>query len=176
LHASVWDARAEQLLQSGRGEAVAITVVPVDGAPLTPELADTIAGYVAERCLPGVRLEIRPFRALNVAIDAMLRVDRTQFVAEDVADAARAALLDALGLGARRLAQPMFIAEVLGVLETVPGAETATATLSVSAATPTTAGQEFRSLGGALRALYPDPDQVAFLAGPADISVRTEDL
>jgi hypothetical protein len=155
---------------------VAITVVPVDGADLTPSLSDAISVYVADRALPGVRISLKPFRKLHVTIDAVLRVDPAQFVALDVADAARAALVDAFGLAARKLAQPLFATEVLGILETVPGAETATATLAIHPATPATPGQAYTSASGALRALYPDPDQVAYLAATADISIRTEGL
>ncbi|WP_221931624.1 baseplate J/gp47 family protein [Palleronia caenipelagi] len=175
-HASVWDARAEQVVRPGRAELVRITVVPANGAPLDTALTKTLKTFVADKALPGTTLEFQGFSQLPMTIDATLRIDTTRYLEQDIREAAEAALINAFALKNRQLGQAFYVAKVLATLEQVSGVETAQATIAVKAGTTTTPDQLFKSRTGALRAVYPRATQVCLLAALSDITLTITGL
>ncbi len=175
-HASVWDARAEQLLRGGRSETVRITVVPAGGTELTEDLKDSLQTHLKARVLPGTTTEIEEFGRLHVTLSAALRADTEQFQKDELRDTAIAALFAAFGLKERRLGQTFFVAEVLAALEALDGVETVQATLAVKSDTTVTDDQIFESSTGVIRAIYPTGQQTAFVEASTDITITVQGL
>jgi hypothetical protein len=172
-HASIWQARADAVMGVGRQQLVRLTVVPADGAAVTPALGATLGDFLLAKALPSTRIELVPYEPLPIRITTRIRVDTSRHVPAKVQDAAVATLLRAFSLRQRRLGQPLFIGEILAALETVEGAETALATFAL-APTAATPERSTASSAGGFSALFPKPGQVAFLAAATDIAITME--
>src|SRR5262249_26518311 len=69
---------------------------------------------------PGLAIEIDPYHLQYFDLEATVRIDPAYRV-EDVLDAARAAVLAAFSFHRRSFGQPVTAAEVIQVIEAVPG-------------------------------------------------------
>jgi len=95
----------------------------------------------------GLRLALRELRIL--ALSARLKVDAA-YAFEDVAARARQALLDTFSFDRRELGQPVYLSEVLGSLQAVPGL------LWADVDTLANLGEETAFLGANLPATRPE--------------------
>ena len=194
-HASVWNARAEEVAEPGAARHVRLTIVPAGGSVLTETLKADIRPVILSRAIPGVRLSFAPFESLILQIGAKVRVDLSAFDRTEVKAASEAALAAALALQARDFGQPVYRSEILAALETVTGVENAVVTaFSYLGSVPAAAAGDAAALAGiasgagpaprsvalrdgALAAIFPQPGQVAHVAaGPAAaVAVTVED-
>jgi hypothetical protein len=181
-HASVWQAKAKQIIAPGPSRIVSLTIVPANGGETGEALRRDLIEFMTDRALPGVRVVIARFggfnamasyEALPVTVEVKAMVDVDRYDKTDVKDAAAAALIAAFSLEHRALGQPFYVAEILAELERVPGV--ASAVVHGFGPKPG-APQPLRatSIGGALAALFATDDQVIFVEHPADVAVMVE--
>jgi hypothetical protein len=171
--AMIWRARAEEVPDGGALRRLKLVVVPSNGSALTPDQIATLRPILLAHALPGVRLDIEPFRPLHLTLAADVRADLLSHDAGDVKAACEAALQAAFGLEARDFAQAAYAAEVMAVLETVPAVETAVITgFGFSSGTPAQAVQ----VDAATAAFFPHPDQVLFLPDNPVLQVNVRGL
>ena len=175
-NASLWGARAVELPSASPLRELRLTVVPAGGAALTTALQDQLRPAILAKAIPGVRLSFQAYQPLYLHITASVRADLTSYDPADVKAAAEAALLRAFALDVRAFAQPVYVAEILAVLENVAQVETALASFDLGPdydlfhpkppgfLRPWPANVAIRD--GAVAALFPGTDQVAHLAAP----------
>ena len=177
-HAAIQDARAASKITQGPGQSVVLTVVPVGGASLESTLEAQVLSFLKPRSLPGVQLHVQGFGALYLSVDLSLRLAEGVFDSARVVSEARAALLHAFGLAQRGLGQPVYSAEILGVIEAVSGVETVEAVLKLGPNTAATQASQARKTPaqtpGTLRALHPTGTQLAYLADATAIAITVE--
>ena len=172
-HASVWQARARQVVGPGPRQLVAITVVPAEGDPTTEKLRQDLAAYVETRAIPGVRVTIEDYEAVPVTLAATVHVDTERFDRDDVRDAAEDALVAAFGLKQRALGQPFYRAEILAALERVEGVSSAIVDdFAARPSAPASLGEA--QAGGVLATIFPKGDQVVVVDLPSDVAVIVE--
>jgi hypothetical protein len=174
-HSSVWRARADGPYPAGRGQVVEVTVVPVDGATDAPTL-QRIHRFVAARTQPGVRVRIVPFEPLPVLLDLSIRVDPRRHAPDAVRRAAARHLAATFDLRGREIAAPLHRTELVAAAERVTGVETAQVVLGPAGGAPAARRRVPDDPTAPLRALFPKPKQVAFVAGPASIAVNVEEI
>jgi hypothetical protein len=176
LHAGLWAARATEIPSASPLRELRLTVVPAGGAPLTAALQNQLRPAILANAIPGVRLGFQAYQPLYLHISAQVRADLASFDPADVKAAAEAALLRAFALQVRRFAQPVYVAEILAVLEAVPQVETALASFDLGPGydltrpEPSGFAQAWPAnvaiRDGGVAALFPGADQVAHLAAP----------
>ncbi|MFJ9406929.1 hypothetical protein [Streptomyces sp. NPDC101393] len=105
---------------TSRRRAVHLTVAGPGGAWFSPEGLARIADTFAAERDPNHPLLLANHVAVDVRADATLAVDE-RYHADDVREAARAALLRHLSFEERSFAQPVYLSEVYRVLQEVPG-------------------------------------------------------
>jgi hypothetical protein len=172
-HASVWRARAKRIIAPGTANVVQITIVPAGGGAITAGLEADLIDFVASKTLPGVRVKIRRYVPLPMRLGATVRVNVARYEKNDVRRQAAAALADAFALQRRDLGAPIFIAQVLTVLERIKGVASSVIgefAIKRGAAAPERTAQ----IGGSVAAYFPTPDQVAFVASAEDIVLVME--
>ncbi len=162
---AVWRARAEEIPGGGALRTLHLTVVPANGAALTTALEDELRLAILSDAIPGVRLTFAEFVPLSLVMAAEVRADLTSFDTADVKAACEAALAAAFALQARDFAQPAYVSEIMAVLETVPEVETAVVT-AFGLATGSPAPANTIERDGAVAAIFPKPDQVAYAPAP----------
>ena len=173
-HASVWQARAKEVMAPGTMRRVRITVVPANGGTVegTP-LQATLIDFVRARALPGVAVELSSFEALPIRIQTKVLIDVARFDKDEVRSAAEAVLAQTLSLARRALGQPVYVAEVMAALETVDGVSSAlVTTFEPKSGAPAPA--RVATIGGSITAIFPTDEQVAHLVVPADATVVAE--
>lgn len=120
-HAGIGKASAA-LLPVGTRPVVHLTLTGEGDLPLslTSDVVANLRAALAELGDPGqgLQLALRELRVL--ALSARLKRDPA-FTFEDVAARARQALLDAFGFDRRELGQSVYLSEILGALQAVPG-------------------------------------------------------
>lgn len=168
-NAAVWQARSALKLAPGREQVVGLTIVPAGGGALTGSLRDALTDFVLAKAAPNTRLEIAGFTPLPVRIQAAVAVDAAHYARDPVKDAVRAALLAAFSLKRRSLGQGLFIGEILAVIESVPGIDHALATFTLASGS---VPRSVPSSAGGYSAIFPGPDQAAFVAAPTDIALE----
>ena len=170
-HASVWRARAKRIMAPGTANIVQITIVPAGGGPITAGLEADLIDFVARKTLPGVRVKILDYVPLPMRLGATVRVNVARYEKNDVRRQAAAALADAFALERRDLGAPIFIAQVLTVLERIKGvASSVIGEFAIKSGVPERTAQ----IGGSVAAYFPAPDQVAFVASAEDIVLVME--
>lgn len=119
--AGIGKAEATRLVAGGR-ELVHLTVAGVDDAPIEQD-SDLLRGLLAA-CRrfgdPGVPVAAAPRTLWNVVLEAHVWIDADR-APELVGPQARTALESALGFDARALGRGAYLAEVVTVLQRVPG-------------------------------------------------------
>ena len=173
-HASIWDARAVEVIHPGRAPEVEITVVPVDGVALDPAQTEGLTSYIRDRALPGTTARIHHFSPVPIKLQATVRADYAMVTEEDLKKEAQAALAETFALSARRLGQPMFVAEVLAALEALRGVVTATAILDLGPTVAARPGLTFTSRSGVIRAIHPLATETAFVSALTDVTITVE--
>lgn len=165
---------------------VRLIVVPAGGGALTPELVADLTAAIGGLAAPGVRLAVEACETLPLHVAATVRADLRAVDRTDLKRAAEKALVRSFGLEARGFAQPVYVAEVLAALERVPGVLTAIVTRfdlgpgrddrlrPTLANRPAPASVAIRD--GTIVAIFPQGNQIAFVDGPAAVSVAVEDL
>ena len=174
-HASVWQAKAKQVLAPGPTQRVSITVVPAGGGATTEKLRDDLIDFVTTRAIPGSSVAIEDYGSVPITIAAKAIVDTQRFDKGDVREAAENILVTTFGLQKRALGQPFYIAEILAALEQVEGVSSA---IVVAFARKPGAPEPLReaTVGGVLATLFPTDEQVVVVDHPADIAVTVESL
>lgn len=174
-HASVWQAKARQVLVPGPRQLVSITVVPAGGGATTEKLRGDLLDFVSSRAVPGNRVEICDYESVPVTVVAKALVDTRRFDKEDVRDAAEAALVATFGLRQRALGQPFYVAEILAALEQVEGVSSA---IVLDFARKPGAPGPLReaTVGGQLATVFPADEQVVVVDNSADVAVTVESL
>ncbi|MEM1302727.1 MAG: hypothetical protein AAGH17_09105, partial [Pseudomonadota bacterium] len=165
-HASILRAHAEERSVASAIREVVITVVPSAGAPLTPGLTTNLTELINAHAIPGVVPTFRKFGSVLLDIGATVRADLVSYDQADILAAAQDAVLAAFSLDSRDFGQPVYKAEVLAALETVPGILTAQVT-DFGTASPvegrTEKPRQTVSNDGTMAAIYLWPVQVATL-------------
>lgn len=117
--AGIGKARAD-LLWDGEREHLYLTVADADGDAVASLLAENLRDAIEAARDPLYEFTLGSYRHLAFSLAAELVVDAA-YVWDDVAAAARTALIDAFSFAERRFAQPVTAAEVAALLHTVPG-------------------------------------------------------
>ncbi|MGX9357438.1 hypothetical protein ACS3SW_20345 [Roseobacteraceae bacterium S113] len=165
-HASVLRARAEEVAAASVTRDITLTIVPAGGGALTQALQTQLDELIAARAIPGVRPLFDTFGPVRLEMGARIRADLTSHDKSDIRAAAAEVLHQTFDLSVRDFGQPIFVAEILAALETVPGILTAQATgFGVVPGAPdySQAPERIARRDNAVAAIYPFPNQVAFL-------------
>ncbi|MCP5073797.1 MAG: hypothetical protein GY947_10950 [Rhodobacteraceae bacterium] len=186
-HASVWRARAEEIATASAEREVLVTLVPANGAELTPKLTKDLRTSALSRALPGVRLNFAQFEELHLKMAATVRADLTSFERTELEVECDSVLRRTFALETMEFAQPVYRSEILAALETVVGVETAVVTgfdLWPSIDSPDTTIPRPKNVAlrdAAVAAIYPGDNQVAFVPEPDNtgsslIAIKVEGL
>ncbi|MCB4768055.1 baseplate J/gp47 family protein [Ancylobacter sp. Lp-2] len=174
-HASVWQAKARQIVGPQAGVAVDVVIVPAGGGAVTERLADDLTAFVLARSAPASTMSVTGYSAVPVRIAVTVQVDIDRYETSDVIDRVATALLDAFSLRRRRLGQPLYIAEILAACERTDGVSNAV----VDTFARKTGGPEplrEATVGTMLAAIFAREGQVVHLLAGADLVVRAEAL
>jgi len=172
-HASVWQAKARQMIGPRAGTAVDVVIVPAGGGAVTDRLAADLTSFVLSRALPATTMTVTGYVAVPVRIGVTVFVDIGRFEKTDVQDRVTAALLDAFSLQRRSLGQPLYIAELLAACERVQGVSSAVVdSFARKAGAPEPLREAF--VAGSLAAIFAREEQVVHLAASADLAVLAE--
>jgi len=111
------------LLWNGQTRHVHITIASAGGTPVdaTSDLFKNLRTAMDAARDPLQHLEIVTFRPRTFSLDAGVLVDAPRYVPADVLAQVTAALLTAFAFAARSFAQPVTAAEVIAVMQAVPG-------------------------------------------------------
>ena len=170
---SVLRAMAEHLPGASATQEILLTLALKGGATLTETLEDTLRPAILAKTIPGVRLSFADYDALLLNIEAIVRADLTAHDKTDIKAACEAALQAHFELNARGFGQAAYRSEVLAVLETVPGIETAQATgfgLADSNDTP----ESISIQNGVTAAIFPAANQIAHVGAAITGAIRVE--
>jgi len=110
-------------LWSGDKLLVHLTVAGADGAAVDPTSAlyASLIGAIDQARDPVQHVLVASYQPLFFDLAASVLVDQPRYVAADVLAAVAAALLDAFSFDRRSFAQPATAAEVVSVIQSVPG-------------------------------------------------------
>lgn len=171
-HASVWQAKARQVIGPAAANLVDVIVVPAGGGAVSEKLADDLTEFVLSRALPGLAMTISAYQDLLVEIAVTVHVDTARYEKSDVQDAVALELAGTFSLERRGLGQPLYVAEILAAAERVEGVETVVIDAFTRKAG---APQPLREalMGGALSALFAREEQLIHAAS-SDIVVHVE--
>ncbi|MCC0029726.1 MAG: hypothetical protein H6891_05435 [Brucellaceae bacterium] len=171
-HASVWQAKARQVIGPAAANLVDVIVVPAGGGAVTEKLADDLIEFVLSRALPGLVMTISGYVDLLVGIEVTVHVDTGRYEKSDVQDAVALELAGTFSLERRGLGQPLYVAEILAAAERVEGVETVV--IDGFARKPGAPPPPREAImGGALSALFAREEQVIH-AVASDIVVNVE--
>jgi hypothetical protein len=172
-HASVWQARARQIIGPHAAAAVDVVIVPAGGGAVTERLREDLTAFVRARALPATVMTVTGYVAVLVTIAVTVFVDIDRYEKTDVLDRVAGALLDTFSLQRRGLGRPLYIAEILATCEQVEGVSTAVVDgFGRKAGAPEPLREAM--VAGALAAIFAREDQVVHLAGSPDLGVRAE--
>jgi hypothetical protein len=122
-NSSVWQARAFRLPPGpGRADRIEIAVVPAGGGSLGT-LADTLKDFLTAHALPGVQLSITAYQSIILDLSLSLSIKEDEFDPDLVAEAVRQAVRRAFALQKAGLGEPLFLSQVVKVVEAVVGVE-----------------------------------------------------
>lgn len=163
-NASVWQARAFRLPNQGaQQERIEVVVVPAGGGELG-ELASSLRNFLEANDLPGASVNVVNHVAVPFDLTVTVQVDSAQYLPEQVAAEIRQSLQDAFTLKQRRLGEPLYASEIYQVVEVVTGVANSDCVIGdASFAALSPAPRVFRSSGGVIRLIQPQPDQVLIL-------------
>jgi hypothetical protein len=120
-NSSVWQARAfRRNAGIGRKEFIEVAVVPAGGGDLG-SLKDSLESNLAEHSVPGVRIEVAPYKGIVLDLVVTLRVKTDEFDEEVVARDVEVALYENFSLDKSRLGEPLYRSRVIAVVEAVNG-------------------------------------------------------
>jgi len=174
-HASVWQAKAREVIGPGTVNQVDVVIVPANGGVVNSTLEGDLIDFVRSRSLPNTRITITDYQSLSLKVHVKIRVDTSRYEKSDVKDAVEAGLLTAFGLKQRGLGQPVYVAEIMAAMERVTGVSSATITDFAVKPGPYVPLRE-AVVAGVLAAVFPAEEQVAVIAGMADVTVDVEVL
>jgi hypothetical protein len=103
----------------GDRQRVVVTVAPTNGDE-SPALVKNLIDAITSATEPGLDVSVCSYRRRYFDLEAAVRVDPAYF-ADDVRDAARRAVLAAFAFEPRSFGQPVTAAEVVQVIQAVPG-------------------------------------------------------
>lgn len=177
---TIQDAVAIAESSAGRSQKVTVVVIPADGAPFDL-IAPPLAAYLTDQAPPDVMVSVEHYNFQSLQIDASIGVDTSLYVFGLVAAQAQQALINAFSLGERRLGQPIYESDVIGVLEAVPGVLYSSCTLTEVLVDPDEVADDILVVvppkGPRLARLstaehfVADPTTVIALATPLDVTV-----
>lgn len=172
-HASVWQARAREVVGPGSTNLVDVIVVPSGGGAVTTRLRQDLIDFVKSRSLPGTAMTVTGFEDVLVSIAVTARVDTGRYEKTDVQDRLALGLQEEFSLIRRGLGQPLYVAEILAAAERVEGVETVVIDgFARKAGTPLPLREALVS--GAVAAIFPRENQVIRVASSADIVANVE--
>ena len=172
-HASVWQAKARQIIGPQPGTAVDVVIVPAGGGAVTERLAKDLTAFVLARALPATTMTVTGYVAVPVTIGITIFVDIDRYEKTDVLDRVAGALLDTFSLQRRGLGQPLYIAELFAACEQVEGVSTAVIDgFARKAGAPEPLREAM--VAGAIAAIFAREEQVVHLAASADLAVLAE--
>ena len=172
-HASVWQAKARQIIGAQAGTAVEVVIVPAGGGAVTERLAKDLTAFALARALPATTMTCIGYVAVPVTIAVTIFVDIDRYEKTDVLDRVAVALRDTFSLQRRGLGQPLYIAELFAACEQVEGVSTAVIDgFARKAGAPEPLREAM--VAGAVAAIFPREEQVVYLAANADLAVLAE--
>jgi predicted phage baseplate assembly protein len=104
----------------GERRAIHLTIAAQGGVTFSAAGLKRIAATLLSERDPNHKLLIDNYAAVAVVVDATILVD-ARYATADVLAAARTALLSDLGFDQRRFAQPVYLSEIVAVLQNVAG-------------------------------------------------------
>lgn len=170
---AVLRAMAEHLPSASATQEIRLTLALEGGAELTDTLKDTLRPAILAKTVPGVRLSFAEYDSLLLDIKATVRADLTAYNKTDIKAAGEAALQRHFELDARGFGQAAYRSEVLAVLETVTGIETAQVTgfgLADASDTPESTAIQ----NGVTAAIFPAANQIAHVGAAITGAIRVE--
>lgn len=174
-HASVWQAKARDLIGPGAANQVDVVIVPADGGAVNSTLAGDLIDFVRNRALPNTRITITDHESLGLTVHVRIRVDTSRYEKSDVKDAVEAGLVTEFALKQRGLGQPVYVAEIMAAMERITGVSSATITDFAVKPGPYVPLRE-ATVAGALAAVFPTEEQVAVISSVTDVTVDVEVL
>ena len=107
---------------AGDRRVIHLTVAGQHGTTFSADGRSRLVTTLGTERDPNRRLQLNNYVAVPIMVDASIVVD-DRHVAEDVLGAARAALLEALSFDRRQLAEPVFLSDIMRILQEVEGVE-----------------------------------------------------
>lgn len=120
-NSSVWQASAfRRNAGLSRNELIEVAVVPAGGGDLGG-LKGILEDYLADNAVPGVRVEVIPYKGILLDLKLTLRIRVEEYDEELVAKAVEETLYDAFSLEKSKLGKPLYRSQVIAVVEGVSG-------------------------------------------------------
>lgn len=168
-NSSVWQARAAMLAgpAGGSRRQVDVVVVPAGGGALGSLQAD-LQSTLSRHAVPGVAISVRGYRSLVLDLTVRIRVDSGAYAPELIRQALLNTLREAFALQRSRLGSPLFVSQVLAVIESVEGVENADCSINPGGfrderGVPAAPKQVIAGRNGGIKRVSPAPDQVLFI-------------
>ena len=120
-NSSVWQARAfRRNAGLSRSELIEVAVVPAGGGDMG-SLKGSLEGYLADNAVPGIRVEVIPYKGIMLDLKLTLRIRVEEYDEELVAKAVEESLYEAFSLEKSKLGEPLYRSQVTAVVERVSG-------------------------------------------------------
>lgn len=174
-HASVWQAKAREVIGPGAANQVDVVIVPANGGAVNTTLEGDLIDFIRTRALPNTRITITDHQSLGLTVHVKIRVDTSRYEKSDVKDAVEAGLVTEFALKQRGLGQPVYVAEIMAAMERITGVSSATITDFAVKPGPYAPLRQ-ATVAGVLTAVFPTEEQVAVIASMADVTVDVEVL
>ncbi len=169
-HASIWQAKAREVISPESVSRINIVIVPANGGLAGATLERDLIAFVESRALPNTKVTITNYQSLPIEMHVKIYVDPNRYEKADVKDATTTTLAQEFALVNRALGQPLYVAEILAAMERVEGVSSATVSMfgrKLGAPTPLREAV----ISGGLSAIFPREEQVAVIASSTDITV-----
>ena len=122
-NSSVWQARAFRLPPGpGRADRIEVAIVPAGGGSLGT-LAETLKDFLTVHALPGVQVSITAYQSIILDLSLSLSIKEDEFDPDLVTEDVRQAVRQAFALQKAGLGEPLFLSQVVKIVESVVGVE-----------------------------------------------------
>jgi len=130
-HSSVWQAGAAGLPSgASRRRQVEVTIVPAGGGTLDDDTRDSLSGYIEQHAVPGCRVSVLEFERIPLQLEVELQVKSDAYDADEVSEAVRISLLEALSVENSVLGKPLYLSQMYAIVEAVTGVENASCVIT----------------------------------------------
>jgi len=167
-HSSVWSARAE-LESYGNERVVRVTVVPAQGDPLDSALEKDLKEYLLHHAIPGVSIELIPYKPETLWLNITLYIDKKRFDREAVELEVLETLIQRFALEKRFIGTPVYLSDIYQCVEAIQGVGH-----SVCKFIDENGKELFDDTGNAVQSLEPGHDGVLHIPNSEVIQINKE--